>query len=272
MAKTLVTHINPHLDDIAAVWLFIRFHPDFRDAQIEFVSAAAGNLPVDEMEDKVYLGVGRGKYDEHKGDLDDCAASLVWKDLKAKGFTPKDETQLGALDELVDWVRLEDLGKLKDLPYFEFVVSSFLRINGGSDDKPSRKNTELGMEILDRIFKILINKHKAQKDWEGRKEFETKWGKGVAVVSSYVNRTFCDSKEAVLYLMYDPKYKSIQYYSPKEGVDLEPIYQKVKELDPEAAWFLHQSHKMVICGSDSAPDSKPTKLSLEELVEVVKSV
>ena len=68
--------------------------------------------------------------------------------------------------------------------------------------------------------------------------------------------------------MYDPKYKSVQFFS--NDLDLKEIYTKVKELDPVASWFLHQSHHMVICGSSSAPDSKPTKLSFEELIEAVK--
>ena len=50
------------------------------------------------------------------------------------------------------------------------------------------------------------------------------------------------------------------------------IDEKLKKMDPEADWFLHQSHHMVLCGSSSAPDSKPTKLSFEQLIEAVKSI
>ncbi len=269
--KTLVTHINPHLDDICAIWLFKRFHPDFAESKVEFVSASKGNLPAEDKE-KVYLGVGRGRFDEHKGDLEDAAASLVWKFLKEEGFTPKDEILAGALEELVDWVRLDDLGKLKDLPYKDFDVPAFLRIYGGKEVKPSEENLNLGMNILDRIYLVLQDKQKAIKDFEQRVEFETKFGKGVAVESEFVNRAFCDTKEGDVFLMLDPRFRSVQFYSPKENTDLEPIYKKVKELDPEAQWFLHQSHKMVLCGSGSAPDSKPTKLSFEELIEVLKGV
>ena len=105
-----------------------------------------------------------------------------------------------------------------------------------------------------------------------REEFETKWGKGVAIESEHVNRSFCDSQDGAIFLMKDPKHNSIQFYTPKENIDLEPVFKKNKELDPEAGWFLHQSHKMVICGSGSAPDSKPTKLSFEELIELLKNL
>lgn len=266
--KTLITHINPHLDDIAAIWLLKRFHPDFKDAEVVYISADNGNKVLEETEDRVYLGVGRGKFDEHKGDLEDCAASLVWKDIKTKVIP--DTLQKAALDELVDWVRLGDLGKLKDLPYPEFTVPGFLRVGGG--EKDSFQNMNLGFEILDRILKILTNKQKAKKEWVDAVSFQTKWGKSWAVKGSYVSRSFCDALDGDLFLMVDPKYNSVQFYTPKNAIDLEPIYKKVKELDPQAGWFLHQSHHMVICGSGSAPDSTPTKLSFEELIEVAKSI
>ncbi len=66
--KILVTHINPHLDDIAAIWLFKKFHPDFKEANIEFISASRDKA--DESADRVYVGTGGGKFDEHKEGLD----------------------------------------------------------------------------------------------------------------------------------------------------------------------------------------------------------
>ena len=87
-----------------------------------------------------------------------------------------------------------------------------------------------------------------------------------------MDREFCRGQTADLFLMYNPKYKSVQFFTPSFEIDLKPIYDKVKLIDPEASWFLHQSHHMVICGSSSAPDSKPTKLTFEQLIELVKSV
>ena len=49
--KTLVTHINPHLDDIAAIWLFKKYHPDFKDAKIEFISASRDAAQKEEEHD-----------------------------------------------------------------------------------------------------------------------------------------------------------------------------------------------------------------------------
>lgn len=269
--KTLVTHLNPHIDDIAAIWLFQRFHPDFKNAKLKFVSASNGQEELKDAEDKIHLGVGRGQFDEHKGDLEDCATSLVWKYLKDQGL-PKDQAKLSALVELVEWVRLGDLGKLPPMPYDDFSVPSFIRAWGGKGESGSQENTHLGFEILDRILLVLINKHRSILDWENRVPVETRWGKGYAISSEHVNRAFCQRKDGAVYLMYDPRYQAVQYFTPKEEVDLEPIFKRVTELDPKASWFLHQSHHMVICGSASAPSSKRTKLTFEQLVKIFKSV
>ena len=266
--KILITHINPHLDDIAAIWLFKRFNPEFKDANVEFISASEGNTEAQESDDKVFLGVGRGRFDEHKGDLEDAAVSLVWKFLKENNFTPTDPTALSALEELVDWVRLDDLGKPAHV-YDEFSLPAFIRPKY-SDNASSLKAVELGVEILDRILDVLKRKHQAKKEWENHIEFDSKFGKSYAVKGKAVDREFCKKIGGDLFLMVDPDNNSVQYFTPSFEIDLKPIYDKVKKLDPAADWFLHQSHHMVICGSGSAPDSKKTKLNFEQLIEAAK--
>lgn len=266
--KILVTHINPHLDDIAAIWLFKKFNPDFKDAKIEFVSASRDLAERQENEDKIFLGTGGGQFDEHKEGLQTCAGSLVYEYLKEKGYIPEGITQQ-ALEKLVEWNKLIDTGQAPDSQFDEFSIQSFIRTKDNSSES-SLKSVELGEEILNRLLEVLKKREQSIMDWSKRVEFESKFGKTAAVVSETVDREFCREQVGDLFLMYDPKYTSVQYFAPQ--VDIEEIYKKVKELDPEASWFLHQSHHMVICGSSSAPDSKPTKLSFEQLIEAVKSV
>lgn len=258
-----MTHINPHLDDIAAIWLFKKFHPEFEGAELEFLSAKSAtvtwqNKPVDQDPEVVHFGIGKGKFDEHKGDLHDCATSLVWKEI---------DDHDPAIDELVHYVTLEDTGKLPIFEFGEFSLPAFIRPKS-DDPNLSVKSVELGGEILDRILEVLRDKHQATIDWESKVESETSFGKTIAVKSSAVDRVFCKSHEGDLFLMYDPKNTSTQYFTPKD-LDLEPIYLKLKSLDPEADWFLHHSHHMVICGSGAAPDSNPTKLSFEQLIDAI---
>lgn len=263
MAKTLITHINPHLDDICAIWLFRKFHPEFKDAQIEFISASRNS---DQSEEKVFLGTGGGRFDEHKEGLETCAGTLVYQYLKQQGYISSDQK---ALEKLVAWNQRIDLGKGAPSEVDEFSVQAFIRPLDNNPES-SQKAVQLGEQILDRILQVLKRKEQSLIDWEERVEFETQFGKSYAITSETVDRAFCKQQGGDLFLMHDPKYNSVQFYS--DSNDLEPIYKKVKELDPDASWFLHQSHHMVICGSGSAPDSTPTKLSFEELIEVAKSV
>lgn len=275
MAKTLVTHINPHLDDIFALWLFKKFHPEFKDAQTEFLSAKGdgvtfNNEPVDSNPDIIHFGVGRGKFDEHKGDTDECAGSLVWKDILDSGLAPKDEVEKKAYEELNAWNKMIDLGKAPIQEFSVYSVQSFIRPLDNSKQS-SEKAQKLGEEILDRLLEQVKRKQKALKDWEKRVEFETSFGKTAAVSSEHVSRPFVKGQSGDLFLMVDPIKGDVQFFTPRFDLDLELIYKKVKELDPDADWFLHQSHHMVICGSGASPDSKRTKLSFDELVDVLKA-
>jgi len=265
--KTLVTHINPHLDDICGIWLFKKYHPEFKEANIEFISAS--HTTAEESEDKVFVGTGGGQFDEHKEGLNTCAASLVYEYLKERNLIPEDEITQKALDYLTEWNKLIDTGQAPQTQFDEFSVQSFIRTKDNVEES-SKKSVELGIEILNRILKVLKRKQQSIKDWEKRVEFQTKFGKSFAVLSETINREFCREQEGDLFLMFDAKYNSVQFFAP--SIDISEIYDKVKKLDPQASWFLHQSHHMVICGSSSAPDSKPTKLSFEQLIEVVKKL
>lgn len=269
--KTLVTHINPHLDDIASIWLFKKFHPDFKEAKIDFISASRDQAEKEESEEKIFLGTGGGKFDEHKEGLETCAGSLVFEYLNEKGYIPQDEITQKALEKLVEWNKLVDTGKAPNSEFDEFSVQAFIRCKDSTCEN-SLASVELGINILNRILLVLKRKQQSYLDWEKRVEFETKFGKTVAVVSETVDREFCREQGGDLFLMYNPKHKSVQFFTPSFEIDLEPIYLTLKSIDPKASWFLHQSHHMVICGSASAPDSKPSKLNFEQLIEAVKGL
>lgn len=272
--KTLVTHINPHLDDISAIWLFKKFHPEFAIAKIEFISQSkTDKIAGSENDNRVFFGVGKGRFDEHKGDLEDCATSLVWKEIKKEGLAPKDEFELAAYDELVEWNRLLDTATFPNLPYGDFTVPAFIRPTTGKRED-SLEAVELGEKILQRILQLLIKKQKVKKDWQNHLEFETRWGKAAALKSDEASRAIVENiggEDFNLFLIKSPKDKSVQIFTPKEGIDLTPLYIKVSELDPEASWYLHHAKRMILCGSGSAPDSKPTRLTLDELIGVAKS-
>lgn len=201
--------------------------------------------------------------------MEDCATSLVWKDLKSKGLIPEDKILAAALERIVEWSTVIDLGRAPEEEFGSFSVPAFIRPHDSTQES-SKKSLELGKEILDRILEVLKKEEQAKLDWENRIEFETKFGRSYAVESETINRPFCKAQGGDLFLMVDPKKRSVQYFTPSFEIDLEPIYNKVKELDPQADWFLHQSHHMVLCGAGASPDFKATKLSFEQLIEAAK--
>lgn len=268
--KTLVTHINPHLDDIFAIWLLKKYDSKYSDFGVDFISATH-DLADQETAGKVFVGTGGGKFDEHKEGLATCAGSLVFEHLKKENLLPNDEIAVSALEEMVEWNKAIDMGTIPIGAYDEFSVPAFIRCKDSSI-KSSQKSVELGSRILNRILLVLKRKQQSLKDWEKRVEFESKFGKSIAVKSNTVDRPFCKRMDGDLFLIYNPKYNSVQYFTPSQTLDLSPIYEKVKGMDPDADWYLHQSHHMVLCGSSAAPDAKPTKLSFEQLIEVAKTL
>lgn len=118
----IITHIRPHLDDICAAWLLKRYLSDCRDAEIEFIPVDDPN-PANEAD--YYVGVKRGRFDEHKGDVGECAATLVWKHIKQVA-PPSDRLEKAAVEKLTDWVRLEDTGLLMKLDLREYAVPTIL--------------------------------------------------------------------------------------------------------------------------------------------------
>ena len=271
MAKILVTHINPHLDDIAAIWLFKKFSPDWKNAKTRFISAEQGHSGLEDDENTLHIGVGRGKYDEHKGDVGESAMSLVWKDIKEKGLGPKDEFEEKALDEMTRWNTLIDTASLPIGEFDEYMVDGFIR-SRKNDPVDSLKTIELGTEILERILPNIIKKQKGLVDWEKRIEFKSRWGKSVAVESDFVSQEFAYKDGYQVIIIKGPTRKFIGIFAPgTSDVDLTPVYLKITEIDPESGWYIHHAKKMILCGSSSAPNVKRSNLTLQQVIDVVKN-
>lgn len=269
--KTLVTHINPHLDDIAAIWLIKKFFPDFKKAKVKFVSAEKAYSGVKDDEDTLYIGIGRGKYDEHKGDIGESAMSLVWKDLKNKGLAPENEIEVKAIEAIVRWNTLIDTAKIPSWEYDDFDIDNFIR-SYKNDPKDSLKTVELGEEILDRVFPVLVKKQSGLKDWPKRIEFKSKWGKSVGIESASFGRSHAYKLGFQVVVVLSPKDHYIGITAPGlSDNDLTPIYLKLKEAEPGTGWFLHHAKKMVLCGSASAPEVKRSKLSLNQVIDIVRN-
>ncbi len=272
--KTIVTHIGPDLDAITSVWLVKTFFPDWAEAALAFVPAGTTleKKSADSDVEVWHVDTGFGKFDHHQTNADTCAALLVYEELKkTKG---EDE----ALRRMIDVVN--DIDHFREVFYpnptadfWEF--SLVTQIDGWRllfADNPI-KIVELGMQALDAIYKSFQNKVWAEKELKEQGiEFETKWGKAIAIETVNDEVVHLGQKMGyVIVIRKDPKKGYLRIKSlPKDEIDLESVYNTLKQQEPEATWFLHASHHMVLNGSSKNPDMKPSKKPLQEIIEVIK--
>ncbi|HTM67993.1 MAG TPA: hypothetical protein VL426_01720 [Candidatus Binatia bacterium] len=267
--KTLVTHYRPHLDDVCAFWLLKRYLPEAKDADLAFTATGPRGGQEHDGDDVVCVGVGRGKFDEHKGDVNDCATTLVFKHVLSKvALDPREER---ALRKIVDWVYLEDTGRLSTIDHRDFTLPVLIELYPAGPDS-DRKVTELGFAILDALLVVQRNAVHIEDDWAKRQEVDTRYGKAVAIESAARKvDTFAYAKGFKLVVIVDPDrtYHTVRADAASD-IDLTPAWEKVRAKDPQADWYFHHSKKMLICGGDHAPNARHSSLTLADMIEALQ--
>jgi hypothetical protein len=269
--KTLVTHLFPHLDDVAGLWLLKRFDPALKQARMRFMPTAAGGVKLPASE--IGVGVGRGRYDEHKGDKKDSATSLIWKDLKRRGHLPAGRRGR-AVAALADYVKRGDLGQFIGRPENFFNESAILQLIAGLKGEDSLSATETGFRLLDARL-IMQEQRLAIEDAVRRgRRFMTRWGKGIGltveaipqVVSSYTAET----GYAVIALAHPTgKYLHVRA-NPRSKADLTRLAKEVMANEPDGAWYFHHSKKMLIHGDLVAPTKSRSRYNLKDMTRLIK--
>jgi len=268
--KTLVTHHRPHLDDICGFWLFMRYIPEFADAQFDFISTDHKGNPSEDTEDRIHIGVGRGQFDEHKGDVGDCATSLVFKHIREHvDLEPRTER---ALDKIVQWVLLEDTGRLTKIDQRDFTVPIILKGEYERTKRDSGAVVELGLKMLDALLPGQLNQVRVEEDWETRTEFDSRFGRAVALESDASGiDSFAYKKGIPLVVQINAgsRYHGIRADAGSD-IDLTPVYDELMRREPDVGWYLHHSKKMLLCGGDLSPEVKPSSMALEDLIMMLQ--
>lgn len=304
--KIIVTHFAPDVDAVTSIWLLKRFLPGWEDAEVAFVPAGStlnGDI-VDSDKDILHVDTGMGILDHHQTDEDTCAArrtlEFVGKsqisNLSASGGShamagrDKSQSRKGkiskinnkfpdeALERLIDVVN--DIDHFREVyfpnptaDYYDFGLVGILdgwKLIYGED---YHRITELGLILLDGIYKKFQDRVWAEKEIkENGIEFTTKWGKGMAVET--INDETVRLSQRMGYTVAvrkDPKKDYVRIkVLPESDANLTACYNKYKRIDPEASWYLHVSKKMILNGSMKNPRTKATKLTLREIIDVLK--
>jgi hypothetical protein len=268
--KKLITHYRPHLDDICGIWLLRRFVPEFATAEIDFISTGPTGNPSIDTNDIVHVGVGRGKFDEHKGDLDDCATSLIFKFIRQTINLEKETEQ--ALKKIVAWVLLEDTGLLATVEQRDFTLPIILKGEYDRSGRDSVAVVDLGLRMLDALLPAQLNIVKLENDWLKRVEFESCFGPAVALQSDATNvdaYAYRQGIPLVVSINKTGRYHSIRA-NAKTDIELTSIFKKLQQLEPDVSWYLHHGKQMIICGGDLSPEARPSALTLRQLMELLK--
>lgn len=282
--KTIVTHLAPDVDAVTSVWLLKRFLPGWIEAEVAFVPAGKtlDNEPPDSDPDIMHVDTGMGKLDHHQTDEDTCAAkrTMEYISLKAQNKSGKNHNKFPdeALIRLIDVVNDIDHFREAYFPnpaadYYDFGLVSMM--DGWKLIYPdeNQRMIDLGLIALDGVYKTFQNKVWAEHEIKNEGvEFVTKWGKGIGVetVNDEVVR-IAQRQGYVVAVRKDPHKDYVRIKAlPESRSDLTSCYNILRKKDKEATWFLHASRKMLLNGSVKNPESKPTKLTLREIIEVLK--
>jgi hypothetical protein len=266
----IITHVRPHLDEVLAVWLIRNFWPGAADATVSFINNSERPADVDQDPARLYVGVGLGRFDEHRGVAGECAAGLVWEALR--GRVPLDDLGLAAVDRLVAWVRREDTGRTLREPGREFGVVFGLDGWYLARGKDSRAPLELGAQLLDGLY--LMNRGYAQleRDWADRVEFTGRFGRTVALrtdVERADQFAYQRGYDVVIIMNAAGTYRTF-HAAADTAVDFTPVREALAARDPGADWFLHFSGKLLILGGDHHANARPSVTSFEDLIELAR--
>lgn len=274
--KLIVTHIFPDLDAICSIWLLQRFETEFKEAKLKFVPAGKTyqNQTVDSDPTIIHVDTGLGRFDHHQTNERTCAAELVFNYLKYyKKISLKYQSALKRLIEIViqadqfEDFFWEDPANDRYEFFMQYLLDN-LKLSGNLND------TELvyqGMALLDGVLFGFRQKIQSEEEIKKGIEFETKWGKSLAVETQMMLDIKLAHKMGYrLVVRKEPESGLVSIKSqPKKEMDLTTAFAALKTVDPQADWFFHQSKHIISNGSRHNPQVKPSKLSLAEIKEVL---
>lgn len=298
--KYIVTHTSPDMDAITSVWLIRKFLGGWDKAEVKFVPAGDRLLPLPKgqsfdyaiekqgKDEYIHVDTGMGPLDHHQtSDKNTCGASLSF-DFVKKGLTEVEPVinneKLEALSRMVKYVvevdHFKEVFRAEPLAdYNDFSIVNIL--DGLKLQKPNQDDfyVEYISSALDALLHDFENKIWAEREIaKNSVEFDTKWGKGIGLET--INDSVIKMAQLMGYVVVvrrDPRKGYVRIKARpdeegKKGVDLTNTYEKLSKMDPSATWFLHVSKKMLLNGTPKNPKMKPTKLSLNAIIEVLKTI
>jgi hypothetical protein len=265
------------LDSITSIWVVKTFFSGWEEAMLAFVPAGStlGGAAPDENPEILHADTGFGKFDHHQSDDDTCAAKLVAEEaFRVRGRVDRALQRLVAVVNDIDHFR-EVFYPNPTADMWDFSLESL--IDGWKACYPNDplKVVALGMDALDAVYKVLQSKCSAEVELKEKSvAFQTMWGPGIGIMTSNDDAvTLAQKMGSLVVVRKDPLKGNVRIKAvPLPSIDLSQLYEELKKKDPKATWFLHASHHMVLNGSSKNPQSVPSSLSLEEVINTITFV
>lgn len=278
--KTLVTHHAPDLDAAGAVWLFKRFDSQhFADAKIEFVNPGE-RLNESNDPDLVHVDTGLGEFDHHQPDRGQqliSASSLVYDHVCEVHPDLKDDK---ALKTIVDFItEVDHFGEVNwpdpASSRYSFMIHELIRGIEFTNPHDDDSQLHFALTCLDAAYANLTQHVKAEElISEKGKSFDLKGGKAIAIETRNDDVIKLSQKMGYdLVVRKDTEQGHVRIKArPDSDIDFTELDQRIRQVDTEGTWYFHPGGKMLLNGSDKHRNQKPSPLSLERVVEIIKEV
>jgi hypothetical protein len=291
MKKLLVTHSNPDLDAVTAIWLFKRFINGWEDTDLSFVPAGEVYQKAGIHTEVIHVDTGMGEFDHHQDNRDTCAGKLVFEylvqykdDAKNAPHGQVRHFSEDALSRMITVINDIDHFRQVDFPdanadHYQFLLVDILdglnlvfSGNGNGDIEL----VDFAVTALDGIYRVFQNKVAAEHEIdEGQKtEVQTNHGKAIGFeISNDAVLDISQKQGYVIAVRKDPRRGYVRIKSlPGRNIDLKPVYERLKKEDTKATWFLHASHAMVLNGSTKNPKMRPSSLTLTKIMNIIEEI
>ncbi|MFA6813968.1 MAG: hypothetical protein GX943_02945 [Candidatus Pacebacteria bacterium] len=292
--KLLVTHHAPDLDAIGSVWLFKRFDPlNYADAKVAFVDPG-DKISLEDCEknyncqlhEVTHVDTGLGEFDHHQVERaapNISASSLVYdyickhypdkKDDQALAAVVKHITEIDHFNE-INWAEAKE-------DRFTFSLHSLIHGHEFVNLHNDQSQLNFGLEALDYAYAALTQRYSAKETIKKKgQEFNINIGLCLAIesgnddtiklaqIQGYQLVVRKDSEQGFIRIKARPDSKN----PDGSSFDLKKLEEAISQLDQSATWFYHASGKMLLNGSSGWRQKKASKLSLKQVVDLIKKI
>lgn len=285
--KLIVTHHAPDLDAICSAWLLKTFDTQhYGDAKFAFVNPG-DRISEEEVRQKeispenvTHVDTGLGEFDHHqpeRGHDHSSAASLVYDYLCKLHPELKQDKALQALIDFVTNIdHFEEIHWPEPDHYrYNFMLHEIIRgvefIELHDDDS----QLHFGFICIQGAYSSLKQHIKAEEILKEKAEyFQIKLGTCMAVETRNDDTLKLAQKHgAIIALRKDSTQEHIRIKArPDIDIDLKPLHEEILKMDNDGTWYYHPSGKMLINGSRKHRNQKPSQLSLNQVIALIKKI